>query len=251
MNYGRLLFYFLLAASLSGCIFEDRSSNKSEQNYPSLAYLYVDVQIEADLVVASEPEYSVASEVWPGQTSVSDGIESTTRTNTDFGNPCPTDTDWKAPSACDGVFSFTAGYDGGMTISINSVIGQANSVSSQFTAEALIPLNSPLPDETYSIRDDSLIISWNNYMGLEAEAVKLSPCLAEDRDFMLISLTAEEQQMRSAEVLLADYDQTCQYPEYLDVSVYYPSEGEIDDQLAGGRFRVRIYTQPSRVNLTD
>ena len=141
MNYGRLLLCFFLAASLSGCIFDDRSSNKSEQNYPSLAYLYVDVQIEADLVVASEPEYSVASEVWSPNTSVSDGIESTIWPNADFDNPCRTDTDWKAPSACDGVFSFTAGYEEGVTISINSVIGQGNSVSSKFTAEALIPLN--------------------------------------------------------------------------------------------------------------
>ena len=68
---------------------------------------------------------------------------------------------------------------------------------------------------------------------------------------MLIPLTSDEQQANSAEVLLSNYDQTCQYPDYLDVSVYYPTEGEIDDQLAGGRFRVRVYTQPARINLTD
>lgn len=257
MNYGRFLHLTLtglMSVLLSACIFQDDSENNSEQNYPSLAFFYADLQIEEDLVVVSDPEYSVGSEVWaPGRhkTSVSDGIESEQRTRSDSDNPCSTDTDWRAPSACDGVYSFTAGYQDGVTISITSVIGQGISVISQFTAEALIPLNSPLPDETYSVRDDSLIINWENYMGLEAEAVKLSPCLADDRDFMLITLTPEEQQLRSAEVLLDDYDQTCQYPEYLDVSVYYPTEGEIDDQLAGGRFRVRIYTQPSRVNLTD
>lgn len=254
MNYGRLLqiiFTGLIPVVMSACIFQDGSENNSEQNYPSLAYLYVDVQIEEDLIVVSSPSYSVNSDIFSPPSLIDDGYSSKNYENSFPYNACLSYDDWSAPSACDGTYNFTQGYSGGTTVTIKSAIGQGISVFSQFTAQALIPLNSPLPDETYSVRDDSLIINWDNYMGLEAEAVKLSPCLADDRDFMLITLTPEEQQLRSAEVLLDDYDQTCQYPEYLDVSVYYPTEGEIDDQLAGGRFRVRIYTQPSRVNLTD
>lgn len=251
MKKGSILAFGMMVSALTGCSEYREQENNAKEQFSEIAFMYSDVLISRDLIIVSKPQYSVGEDTWTPGSAVDDGTTELQSTNHSNTGSCADAIEWKATLLCGNSYVFTQGYANGVTVTIQSVLGDSSEVSSYATAETLASLSSPIEGESYSVSADDLVISWPDYMGLEAEAVQLESCSDDDNNALILELGEAAKSARSVQLTLSDYQASCDYGDELDVLVYYHFEGTLDENLAGGRFRTRIYSLPTRINLTD
>ncbi|HBS41728.1 MAG TPA: hypothetical protein DEA26_03540 [Oceanospirillales bacterium] len=251
MKQGSILTFGLMMSALSGCSEYREQDNNAKDQFSEIAFMYTDVLISQDLIIVSKPQYSVGEDTWTPASTVDDGTTEFESTNHSNSGNCADSIDWKATLICGKTYVFTQGYADGVTVTIQSVLGESSEVTSYATAEALVSLTSPLEGESYSVSTDDLVVSWPEYMGLQADAVQLEPCSDDADNALILELSEDAKSAQSVQLTLSDYQASCDFGDELDVLVYYQTEGALDENLAGGRFRMRIYSLPTRINLTD
>lgn len=213
-------------------------------------FVYHDVEVTPTYISFSEVTiaFSNTSEVqWP---TVSDGSQTRQaywpyRAEMELLKlECPEE-EWGAHVYCGYPILLEGDYRNGADISVETEIWN-ESVRSEYSLEALMQLTSPLAGETYQIATDTVVVSWPEVNGATAYHIRLSPCSVPENREVLIE---GDLSVTSYELVLSELVSTCGFSDYVSISVAYMTAGEVDDQLAGGRFRLRVFSEPVTIAL--
>lgn len=237
----------LLPIALLGC---DTERSDDPNRYLSSVYQYIDLEVTSEYAISGPLVFDSAGESWEvTPTLFYDDIEIDDKTYLRDGIECSEEIEWKASHFCSPLYLLQAKYYLGGEITLSTRLADEEVVSS-FTFEPLPVLSSPLTGESYSIMTDTLVVDWaSEYVGVPGQFIRFTPCFYRTSNEYLVDIS-EDTVSSSLSFVLADIQQQCGFTEQVQVSVGYATDGVIDESLAGGRFRVRVYTPPSIIEIT-
>lgn len=240
--------FALFPIILLGC---DNEHLDDPNRYLSSVYQYIDLEVTGEYATSGSLVFDGAGETWEvAPTLLYDGIEVDNKTYIRDGIECSEDIEWKASHFCSPLYLLQAKYYLGGDIKLTTRLAGKDIVSS-FVFEPLPVLSSPLTGESYSVLTDTLIVNWPlDYAGGQGQFIRFTPCYYQTRDEYLIDIP-NDNVGASFTLPLTEVAQECGFDEQVQVSVGYAVEGELDPSLAGGRFRVRVYSSPSVIGLTQ
>jgi len=240
---------FSLVFLLSGCIDE---SSPDKDGLAEHTYLYADMEVASGYLSASYVEALTFGDIWIPSSEVSDGILSgknryTSSDYFSFNGSCDDEYDWKAEPDCRWSVTLNGRYLNGADISLRQTLGEADVVST-FAFEELPALTSPLNDEVYS-SSDTLVVNWPvGFNGWQAQYIRFIPCTNQTFGYYLHKLDEDD---GSYPLAMDEVIRNCGLTEgELSVEVGYTTSGSLDERLAGGRFRVRVYSEPTVITVT-
>lgn len=241
---------FLLVILLAGCMNE---SSPDDNALAESTYLYIDMEVASGYVSTSYVEALTFGEVWMPSSKVSDGvlIGKSQYYGSGFSSlygGCDENYDWKAETGCDWSLVLNGRYVNGAEISVTQTLGGAD-VESTFAFDELPALTSPLNGESYN-SSDTLIVNWpTGGNGWEAKYIRFIPCADETFGYSLFEMD-EDNGSHSLEI--EDVISRCGVSGgELAVEIGYIASGNIDKRIAGGRFRVRVYSEPTLIELAQ
>ncbi|TPD55564.1 MAG: hypothetical protein C9355_02650 [Thalassolituus maritimus] len=216
-----------------------------------MSYVYLDLEVAADYVSASPVEYQFGEYVTEARSTLFDGLQ-----EEEYGSRFRADTlscvdslDWRASAFCQDTALLEGAYQNGADLDVNSrVFG--HDIVQEFSFEALPNLLTPIDSESYSRSADTVVVSWNEPDShLQLSHLRLTPCSSITTDELTVDLSGAVG--NSFELVLSEYSNLCGFDDELMLEVGYETSGQLSPEVAGGRFRVRMYSTPVTVQVTD